>query len=287
MRRDVKVECRFDELDLQQAQAVSGRIDSVDAGVQRRLAARRAPHGAEHVSGECALGGSRLDGHRILAVDAAPEAPAGGEDRALGDRVREVAADDVERLLVAFRELLDLGLDHRDITARDDPRREGDRRGIRCIEQSGVAGAGGDRRLHDDPLVRIDGGARGVRRRRVGRGNDTDAGALEVAQVRFVEVPAHRRRGVDDACRALGSVEPGRELRGTLGIVPRRPDHQQIEGRRVDRRIVPHDRRGIGAAGGEGRKQQRGVVVGVFRRIDVGHDDADARCAGGGHGHPA
>jgi hypothetical protein len=34
VRRDVEVESRFDELDLQKAQAVARRIDGVDAGVQ-------------------------------------------------------------------------------------------------------------------------------------------------------------------------------------------------------------------------------------------------------------
>lgn len=176
----------------------------------------------------------------------------------------------------------DRRLHHHHLALGEDLLSQPHRRAIVGVEQSGVGGRGGHARLqHHLPRGRGQGGLDVLDApAELGRADRHTAGR-QGGQVGLVEVPANQFGVVEHGREGFGLCQPGQELGGPGGVVPRRLDQHQVEPGVVGGRITPVDHAPVDPALGQRPDDQVELTVRVDRTAQcvLGRDQGD-----GGHG---
>ena len=190
------------------------------------------------------LAGRRLRRADLL-LDEEPLAgvAAAWKHRRLSNRVRELAAEEVECDLAGVVDCLEKGLHHDRLSGRVQAADVIPSPLVAGVVPSGFDRAGSDGGLDDERRVR---GDEVLLRLEKGR---RDRLHPERCQVPLVRVPAQHRGRVEDPRQGF---RPREELVTPLRVVPRRPDDDEVEVRPVDAVVVPDRWRSIDAARPEG-----------------------------------
>ena len=274
----------FEQLGLQQQRTVVGG-DQVEAPIQRRRAieARGDPRNDLHRMGRnIDLIHRRRHELEYLGVGARAQSPAVRQQRALAERVRQLAVEEHQRPLADLGHRRNRRLHHHRLADLQDVTSELHRRRIVRRKQPRVDRTGRHRRLHHDivePRItdRLDRLADLRRRRRQQRRHDRHPVHVEFQQIPLVEVPGDQLGRIPQRRALRHRLEPFEKPPLVMHVVPRAADHRQVEAL-PRRRVVAPTRRGDLVAGRSDGFEQRdeiGIVEADLPR--VGGNERDAR----------